>query len=119
VAEQCNGLLFCDTEAVVTKLWSQIFLRAVPRIVEQLASEDRYKLYLVTRATEEWVQDEQRFMSEFARRCQFSDDCVAEMRRLGRNFVILDGTWKQRLGQAIRAVDALLTGGRVKDQRTE
>jgi NadR type nicotinamide-nucleotide adenylyltransferase len=110
LAEQCGGLLFCDTEAIVTKLWARFFTGSVPDVVERLASENCYDLYLVTRATEEWVENPQRFHPEFARRQQFSDDCIAELANSGRPYAILDGTWSQRWKQATAAVDSFLSG---------
>ncbi len=109
LAEQCrSGLLFCDTEALITAFWSRCFLGFVPPEVERHAAEDRYALYLVTTATEEWVTDPQRFTPDFRERAEFSRQCVREMERLGRRYVVLSGTWEQRAEQAAAAVDALL-----------
>ncbi len=110
LAEQCrSGLLFCDTEALITKLWSRYLLGNVPPEVERHAADDRYALYLVTTATEEWAADPQRFTPDFAERAEFSRQCVREMERLGRRFVVLTGSWEQRNAQAAAAVDALLS----------
>ena len=66
-------------------------------------------LYLVTTATEEWAADPQRFTPDFAERAEFSRECVRELERLGRRFVVLTSSWKQRAEQAAVTVDALLT----------
>ena len=109
LAEQCRaGLLLCDTEALTTLLWSRYFLGDAPPEVERFAAEDRYALYLVTTATDEWGADPQRFTPDFAARAAFSRECVRELERLGRRFVVLTGTWEQRTAQASAAVDALL-----------
>jgi HTH-type transcriptional repressor of NAD biosynthesis genes len=108
LAEQCSGLLFCDTEALTTKLWAQIFLDHVPPEVERGAAEDRYALYLVTTATEEWTSDPQRFFPEFSARAEFSRNCIDELERMGRRFVVLEGDRAQRTEQAATAVEALL-----------
>lgn len=110
LAEQCrSGLLFCDTEAFTTTLWSRYFLGVVPPEVERHAVEDRYALYLVTAATDEWTADPQRFTPNFAERAEFSRQCVRELERLGRRFVVLSGTWEQRNDQAAAAIEALLS----------
>lgn len=109
LAEQCRAaLLLCDTEALMTALWSRYFLGDVPPEVERHAAEDRYALYLVATATEEWVADPQRFTPDFAERAEFSRECVRELERLGRRFVVLSGTWEQRNAQAAAAIDDLL-----------
>ena len=109
LAEQCSGgLLFCDTDAVTTKLWSRFFLGTVPPEVEQQVSEARYALSLVTRPTRAWVEDPQRFQPSYADREKFSNDCLAELTRLQRPFVVLGGTWEERTEQATAAVNAFL-----------
>lgn len=107
VAEQCSGLLFCDTDALTTKLYAQLFLGAVPPEIEQYAAENRYALTLVTAATDDWVPDPQRYQPKFAARTAFSRACVSELRRLGRRYVLLEGSWKERTVQAVTAVEAL------------
>lgn len=106
LAEQCSGLLFCDTEAIITKLYAQLFLNFVPPEIEAYAAEDRYALYLVTAATEDWVPDPQRYQPDYAARAAFSRACVSELERLGRRFVLLEGSWEQRTAQAVAAVEA-------------
>ena len=103
-----SGLLFCDTEALTTTFWSRCFLGFVPPEVERHAAEDRYALYLVTTATEEWVADPQRFTPGFAERAEFSRQCVRDLERLGRRFVVLSGPWEERNDQAAVAVDTLM-----------
>ena len=111
LAEQCSGLLFCDTEAITTKLYSQLFLNFVPPEIERYAAEDRYALYLVTAATEDWVADPQRYQPQHAARAAFSRACVLELERLGRRFVLLEGSWEQRTAQALAAVEAFAGRG--------
>ena len=108
LAEQCSGLLFCDTEAITTRLYAQLFLHFVPPEIEQYAAEDRYALYLVTAATEDWVPDPQRYQPEHAARAAFSRACVLELERLGRRYVVLEGNWEQRTAQAVAAVETLV-----------
>lgn len=109
LAEQCRAsLLFCDTEALTTTFWSRYSQEDVPPEVERHAAEDRYALYLVTTATEEWAADPQRFTPDFAARAEFSRECVRELMRQDRRFVVLNGTWGQRSEQAAAAVDDLL-----------
>ncbi len=111
LAEQCSGLLFCDTEAITTKLYAQLFLEFVPPEIEAYTAEDRYSLYLVTNATEDWVPDPQRYQPDYAARAEFSRACILELERLGRRYVLLEGDWKQRTAQAVAAVETLLTEG--------
>ena len=49
MAQQSSGILFCDTEAIVSKLWSRYFLGETSAEIEQYVSEPRYELYFVMR----------------------------------------------------------------------
>lgn len=111
VAEQCSGLLFCDTDTLTTKLYAQLFLGSVPAEIGLSAAEDRYTLTLVTAATEDWVPDPQRYQPEFAARAVFSRACVLELDRLGRRYVLPNGSWEERTARAVAAVEALMREG--------
>jgi HTH-type transcriptional regulator, transcriptional repressor of NAD biosynthesis genes len=108
MARQCRRLLFTDTESIVTRLWSQILLGHVPDLVEQYVREERYDLYLVTAATEKWVEDPQRFQPEASARREFAARCIEVLESLGRPYVLLHGDWEERQLQAVTAVEALL-----------
>lgn len=108
MARQANRVLFCDTESLITKLWAEILLGDVPALVEEYARQPRYALYLVMAATEDWVEDLQRFQPAQSERERFFARCVEALRAWNRNIVILQGSWEERFTQAIRAVDPLL-----------
>ncbi len=109
LAERARGLLFCDTEALITRLWSRLLVGSVPALVDRMADDDRYDLYLVTSATKSWVQDGDRVHDDYADRQSFEAECVAELTARNRRFVRIDHEdWDDRFGQAVRAVDVLL-----------
>jgi len=111
VAEQCSGLLFCDTDTLTTKLYAQLFLGSVPAEIESYAADDRYALTLVTAATDDWVPDPQRYQPDYAARAEFSRACVLELDRLGRRYVLPNGSWEERTARAVAAVEALMREG--------
>jgi len=76
--------------------------------VEEYVREDRYTLYLVTAATEEWEADPQRFQPEVSARSAFEARCIQSLETLRRPYILLEGDWEQRRLQAVAAVDALL-----------
>ena len=107
---RANRLLVCDTEAVVTKAWSLHFAGTVPPVVEAMAAEDRYHLYVLSAATAEWVYDGSRVHERYAERKAFEDLCRRELEARGRRYVVLDGGWDERFRTAVVAVEAILTG---------
>jgi NadR type nicotinamide-nucleotide adenylyltransferase len=112
LAPRANRVLICDTEAVITKLWSQHFAGSVPPEVEAMARDDRYDLYLLLAATPGWVDDGSRVHSDYADRKAFERSCRAELDALGRRYVVLDGTLEERFAQAVTAVTDVIAGGR-------
>jgi len=109
LAHQARGVLFSDTEALITRLWSRLLVGSVPALVDRMADDDRYDLYLVTSATQSWVQDGDRVHSEYADRGAFEAECIAGLTARNRRFVRIEGDdWNDRFQQAVRAVDALL-----------
>ena len=110
VAQQSErGIVFSDTEAIVTACWSEILLGNVPEIAEAFIREQRYDLYLVQTASEFWVDDSsQRVQPAYAERKAFEQVCVARLEKHGFPYVCLSGTWAEREAQAIDAVEAIL-----------
>lgn len=103
-----NRLLVCDTEAVVTKAWSLHFAGTVPAVVEEMTTEDRYHLYLLSAATAEWVYDGSRVHEGYAERKTFEEVLRRELDARGRHYVLLDGDWETRFRTAVAAVEVLL-----------
>lgn len=110
VARQSEtGIVFSDTEAIVTACWSQILLGNVPEIVEQFICQQRYDLYLVQTASEFWVNDSsQRIQADYEARKAFEEACLARLEQHHFPYKVLRGTWEERERQAIAAVETVL-----------
>jgi len=98
-----HGLLVSDTEAVVTKMWSRYLLGDVPPLVESLACDSRYDLYLLLPPTQPWVQDGTRVQEDLRVRQTFFDGCLECLQ--DRPHVVLSGGWSERLHQAIKVIE--------------
>ena len=60
LGQQANKYLFCDTELLVTKIWSDVaYKRCEPWILENLANQT-YDLYLLCQIDTPWEDDPQR-----------------------------------------------------------
>jgi NadR type nicotinamide-nucleotide adenylyltransferase len=106
--QSATGVLFSDTEAIVTACWSRALLGYVPAEVMTCIREQRYDLYLVASATETWADDGTRVHADYDVRKQFEEACLELLRSHGYRFVVLRGTWAERTRQAESAVEALL-----------
>ena len=57
-ALHASGLLFVDTEAIITKAWAQVFFNSAPDGLERFITPDRYALYLLLEPhAREWTDD--------------------------------------------------------------
>ena len=107
LAREANRVLVCDTDPLATTVWADTLLGACPDELRAAALARRYDLTILTDAGVPWVHDQVRYLPEggadfFAR----SEDAL---RRAGRRYVVVRGTWAERTRTAIEAVGALLT----------
>jgi nicotinamide riboside kinase len=104
-----TGIIFSDTEAIVSACWSQTLLGFVPEVAEQFIRQQRYDLYLVQTASPFWVNDSsQRVQPEYHVRKAFEELCITRLEQQGFPYVCLRGTWEEREAQAIDAVESAL-----------
>jgi len=107
--QSTNGILFSDTEAIVTSVWADVLLGSIPPLADAFVRSQKYDLYLLMAETESWVQDDsQRVQPDIAERRRFSLACQARLDAHGYPYVRLTGNWDEREQQAVAAVDGLL-----------
>ena len=106
IARQADRVLFCDTDPLTTTIWSDVLFGDCPAWVRAEADRRTYDLYLLTDVDVPWVDDAQRYLPD--RRREFFDRCEAELRKRGRRYVTVRGTWDERRTTAVAAVESLL-----------
>ncbi|HEY4387067.1 MAG TPA: AAA family ATPase, partial [Ktedonobacteraceae bacterium] len=110
LARQANRMLFCDTDMLTTTVWSEVLFGTCPAWLYESAGEMTYDLYLVTDIDVPWVDDNQRFFSSNEQRQQFLAHCLQALEQHNRRYVMIRGTWDERLSMAIQAVESLFQG---------
>jgi NadR type nicotinamide-nucleotide adenylyltransferase len=97
--EQARNYLFCDTELLVTKIWSEVkYQRCHPWILNNLKT-NRYQLYLLCYIDLPWQYDPLR---EHPDQRQFLFDLYFdELKKRGFPFEVVRGTGTTRLKNAI------------------
>jgi HTH-type transcriptional repressor of NAD biosynthesis genes len=106
LARHANGILFCDTDLLTTMIWSETLYGSCPEWIRTQAEGRHYDLYLLLDVDTPWVQDPVRYLPE--QRRSFFNRCEEELRKRGRPYVIIRGSWEQRLANACQAVKELL-----------
>jgi NadR type nicotinamide-nucleotide adenylyltransferase len=101
--KQIRPLLFCDTELIVTKIWSlHKFNHCHPWILDHIR-KNTYDLYLLCDVDLAWVPDPQREHPQL--RTYFFDWYKRELEEYGFSFSVISGQGLDRLQNAIEAVN--------------
>ncbi len=108
--DQANKVLFMDTDAITTKIFSEQYYQCCPKFVRDMADQmgQYVALYLVTDIDVPWVADSSRDLGEPQQRAMMKDKHLAELKSRGLPYVMITGNWEQRLAKAIDAVDRFI-----------
>jgi len=105
-----NKLLFADTDAIITKIFSEIYFGKSTKLVEEYIElrHDFYAIYLVTAPNVPWVSDGQRDLER--ERWRFYDLLVENLERYKRPYQIIDSSdWGKREERANEYVGRVLS----------
>ncbi len=108
MANYANRVLFCDTDVLLTTIWSRVLFGPCPTWIEKLADQRTYDLYLLTGINCPWIDDQQRFLGKPDQRSAFFERCCQALEQRKRSYVIVDGDWDCHFDAAIAAVEKLL-----------
>lgn len=100
-----NKFLFCDTDLIVTQIWSEIYFKQCPTEVFELNANRTYDLYLLMDIDIPWEDDGTR---EFPHLRQWHFERIKEELEV-RNlpFAVISGTYEQRVELAIELINRL------------
>jgi NadR type nicotinamide-nucleotide adenylyltransferase len=110
ISWQANRILFCDTELIVIKIWSEVkYEKCDPWILEKI-EENNYDLFLLCNIDIPWEDDPQREHPD-VREKLFSlyFDELTERRF---TFRVVSGSGKERLMRAIGYVEQAISENR-------
>jgi NadR type nicotinamide-nucleotide adenylyltransferase len=102
-AEKAGDILFCDTDLLVTKIWSLYKYGKCDPWIEEHVNCHRYDLYLLCDIDLPWQDDPLREHPE--NRKELFGMYKEELISLGVNFSIIRGKGKLRLMNAISVVE--------------
>jgi len=105
-ALKSSGMLFCDTEFIVMKIWAKIVFGKVPSWIEKQVIEHVYDLYLLCYPDLKWEPDPLR--NKLHNRQYIYNLFVNELEENKFNYKVVDGFNDSRLKNAITFVDELI-----------
>lgn len=103
-ALNANKLLFCDTDLIVTQIWSEIYFKTCPQDVIDKSYELKHDVYLLMDIDIPWEDDGTR---EFPHLRQWHFDRIKEelnARKL--NYIVISGEHYVRFSNAVNAINA-------------
>lgn len=108
ISNIASRLLFCDTDLIVTKVWSKEVFSKVPSWIEQKIVERQYDLYLLCSPDLEW--EDTPFRENPNDRDRLFNLYKEELIHQNFNFRIIKGVGDQRLKNAVNFVEELING---------
>jgi NadR type nicotinamide-nucleotide adenylyltransferase len=105
--EQASGFFFCDTELLVTKIWSEVkYNRCHPWILKSIATH-RYDLYLLCDIDLPWQYDPLREHPD--QRQYLFDLYYRELTKCNYPFSVVFGSGPDRLANAIQRIETFFS----------
>lgn len=105
IARNAKKYMFCDTELTVIKIWAMHKFNKCHPFVLQKLEEVKYDLYLLCNTDLPWEYDAYREHPNLGQ--YFFEKYEQELINRKLPYVIISGKGKERLQNAINAVDAL------------
>ncbi|QNN41391.1 AAA family ATPase [Pedobacter roseus] len=101
-----NKIVFCDTDLITTKIYSQYYLNQVPDILNDLENEISYDLYFLLDIDVEWVADHLRDFGD--RRLEMFNLFKRELEKRGINYIHISGNYHEREEKIKKIIDSTL-----------
>ncbi len=102
---KANNYLICDTNLIVSKIWSNYKFGACPEWIQEQIYKRDYSIQLLMDIDMPWVDDPLREHPD--KRAYFFDLYKKELDDLGAVYEIISGNEEQRLAKAIAAIEKL------------
>ncbi len=106
LAAKANRFLFCDTNLVVIKIWSEFKYHNIDPEILALMNARKYDLHLLTDVDLPWEDDPLREHPD--KRQELFDLYEAELIKSKTRFVKINGDYTERRSKAVQAVQQLL-----------
>lgn len=111
MAKRANGILFCDTELIVTQVWSEIYFKGVCQPWIIWANHLRhYDLFLLLAPDIPWKNDGLRAFEQ--QREWIFNRLFQELESRKVAFEIISGGYEERTQRAVDAVERLMGAGK-------
>lgn len=105
-SKSANKILFCDTDAITTQIYSEQYLNEVPEILYLLENEMKYERYFLFEPDVPWVSDGLRDLGH--RREEMAEKFKAALEKRRIPYVEVRGTWEERFEIIKSEIDSMI-----------
>ena len=105
--EKASGVLFCDTDPLVCKVWAEVVFGKVPDKIKELVKQHHYDLYLLCAPDIDWQPGP--FRENPEDRDYLFRLYRQELEKNNFPYAVVRGTGDQRLKNAVNFVKKILT----------
>lgn len=102
-----NKILFCDTDAITTQIYSKHYLGEVPTVLYELEQQIHYDMYFLFDVDVPWVSDGLRDLGN--QRAEMASIFKSELEKRKIPYVLVAGNWQARFEIIRKEVDQLLS----------
>ena len=108
IQSRSNTVLFCDTELIVTKIWSIVKYDNCNPWILRMIERNKYDLYLLCNIDLPWIDDPQREHPHLRR--YLFELYMKELSDRGLNYSVVSGKGKHRLQNAVKIIEDRFPG---------
>jgi len=101
-----NKILFCDTDAITTQIYSHHYLSEVPSILYELEKKITYDQYFLFDIDVPWIEDGLRDLGHMRKEMFLIFKKALDKR--GINYILVSGKGQERENTITKVVDAML-----------
>ncbi|WP_232322350.1 AAA family ATPase [Brevibacillus parabrevis] len=106
--QRANKLLFIDTEAIVTQFYSELYTGISFPVLDEIAREQHYDLWLLLAPDVAWIDDGLRVHGEEQIRLDNHQKLCQMLDERSIPYVTITGDYQERLHRAVQQVNQLL-----------
>ena len=107
LSKVANKILFCDTDLIITQIYSKIYLGVVPEILLKLEAQVTYDKHFFFDIDVPWIDDGLRDLGH--RREEMREIFLSELSRRGIEPVIVSGSVEERDQIIIKVIDEIIS----------
>ena len=105
-AWNADKILICDTDLIVTQVWSEIYFKDCEDWIKKVNTEKKYDLFLLLDIDVPWIDDGTR---EFPNLREWHFNRLKEELEIrGFNFIVISGSYEERYMKAIAEIEKIM-----------